>query len=124
MGCAATDSDEVLKVATPPAIVLVTSGVAPSLNVTLPVGEPAPSVTVAVKVTDWPKTVLFEEVERAVVVEPLVTVTLALVFAVSEPPEEWVAVTVGVPAVPNAKLAKVPVPEDKVRFPGVQRLTT
>ena len=41
-----------LKVATPPDKVLVPSVVAPSLNVTVPVGVPADPVTVAVKVTD------------------------------------------------------------------------
>jgi len=50
--CAATDSDDVENVAWPPLSVVVPSVVAPSRKLTLPV---APAVTVAVKVSDWPK---------------------------------------------------------------------
>ena len=53
--CEPTDSDEVVSVACPdPSVVPVPNVVAPSLNVTVPVGIPAPEVTVAVKVTLCP----------------------------------------------------------------------
>lgn len=68
----ATERVEVAKVATPePFSVPVPSVVAPSLNVTLPVGVPEPgaeTVTVAVKVTDCPKTDGFTLEMSAVVV--------------------------------------------------------
>ena len=55
---------EVLKVAWPEALsVPVPKVFAPSLKVTVPVGVPAAEVTVAVKVTAWPKT---EELTLAV----------------------------------------------------------
>src|SRR6266481_9061860 len=46
-----------MNVAIPPLSVPVPSAVAPSLNVTVPVGMPEPEAgfTVAVKVTAWPK---------------------------------------------------------------------
>ena len=54
----ATASADVANVATPDAFrVLVPSTVVPSLNVTVPDGDPAPgafALTVEVKVTDWP----------------------------------------------------------------------
>src|SRR5439155_23805445 len=56
--------------------------------------------------------------------EPFATVTLALVLAVSGPPEECVAVTVGVPAVLKTKFDNVPVPEARVRFPAVPALSS
>jgi hypothetical protein len=59
-------SDEVVKLATPPLSGITPSTVAPSLNVTCPVGE-AP-LTVAVKVTDWPTVLgLSDEVTTVVV---------------------------------------------------------
>src|SRR5204863_7205641 len=63
--------------ATPPAIVLVASGVAPSLKVTVPAGVPAPgevALLVAVNVTDWPNTVGFVEEISAVLVFALLIV--------------------------------------------------
>ena len=58
--CVAAINAEVAKVATRELLsVPVPSVVVPSLNVTTPVGTPAPEVvaaTVAVKVTDWPNT--------------------------------------------------------------------
>ncbi len=51
--------------------------VAPSRMLTVPVGEPTPgafTVTVAVKVTDWPNTDGFAEEARAVLVRALLTV--------------------------------------------------
>ncbi len=61
----------VVKVATPPLSVPVPSVVEPSLNVTVPVGVPAPGAVaemVAVKVTDWPKTDELGDAKSAVVV--------------------------------------------------------
>jgi len=58
-GWLATERLDVVKVATPAVRVPVPSEVVPSKNSTVPVGVPAPGalgVTVAVKVTDWPKT--------------------------------------------------------------------
>ena len=54
-----TENDALVKVATPPLNVLVANAVAPSLNVTVPVGVPVPgavALTVAVIVTDCPNT--------------------------------------------------------------------
>ena len=69
--CDAAESVEVVKVAWPELRVLVASEVAPSLNVTVPVGVPTPgatTATVAVKVTDCPKQAgLSEEISVAVV---------------------------------------------------------
>jgi hypothetical protein len=55
----ATGSVEVVKVATPPLSVPVPIVVVPFRNATVPVGmsEPEVGATVAVNVTDWPKTV-------------------------------------------------------------------
>ena len=55
----ATLKAEVTNVAVPELSVPVPSEVVPSKNSTLPVGVPAPepvTLTVAVKVTDWPQT--------------------------------------------------------------------
>ena len=52
-----TKSDDVVKVALPPERLAVPNVAAPSRNVTVPVGVPAPgatALTVAVKVTAWP----------------------------------------------------------------------
>jgi len=57
--CAPAASDEVVKLAEPPANATVPSAVVPSLNVTLPVGVPTPgatTLTVVLKVTAWPNT--------------------------------------------------------------------
>ena len=67
--CAAADSVEVTKVAVPLLSAPVPKVVAPSLKVTVPVGVPAPgadAVTVAVKVTDCPKTDGLAEEETVV----------------------------------------------------------
>jgi len=59
MLCVPVVSAEVVYVATPPLKVPVPRVVAPSLKVTVPVGVPEPgeaAATVAVKVTDCPKT--------------------------------------------------------------------
>ena len=74
------DSEEIVNVATPDAFVLAVPIVlAPSLNVTVsPAGGfPAPgntAATVAVKVTDCPKTDGFAELAKIVVVLDLLTV--------------------------------------------------
>jgi hypothetical protein len=64
-------NDEVLKVAVPPLSVPVPKVVVPSLKVTVPVGVPTPGdtgTTVAVNITDWPKSEgLSEEVTLEVV---------------------------------------------------------
>ena len=55
----ATDKPPVMKVAVPPLKVAVPSAAELSLKVTIPVGVPEPgafTVTIAVKVTGWPKT--------------------------------------------------------------------
>ena len=52
----ATDSLDVLNVATPlPSNLAAPSVIVPSLKVTIPVGVALDEVTIAVKVTDWPK---------------------------------------------------------------------
>jgi hypothetical protein len=97
MECAGglTASEDVLKVAAPePFSVPVPSVVAPSLNVTVPLGVPAPgatALTVAVNVTDWPETDGFaEEVGVAVVVEAW--------FTAWETPEELLLLKLASPA--------------------------
>ena len=97
--------------------------VAPSLNVTVPEGIPSPSVTVAVKVTDWPKVDGFKEEATPVVVAPLLTVTVALVFEVRIP-DESVAVTVLLPIVLKSKLDKVAVPPLREMLPAVTSLSS
>jgi hypothetical protein len=55
--------------------------VEPSMKVTVPVGVPEPgalAVTVAVKVTDWPKTEGLGEALTAVLLPSLLTVSLVL----------------------------------------------
>ena len=74
-----TDSDEVVKVALPAAKPAVPSVVAPSRNVTVPVGVPEPgksALTVAVNVTAWPKTDGFAE--EATVVELFARLTVCV----------------------------------------------
>jgi len=77
-GLPETDSAEVLNVATPEVNDPVPSVVAPSLNVTVPVGVPVlaveASLTVAVNVTDCPKTDGSGEEPSAVVVFAVLTV--------------------------------------------------
>src|SRR6266446_5714254 len=78
MECAPTAREAVVSVAMPEeSSVPVPRLVAPSRNVTVPVGMPAGELTVAVKVTGWPKADGFAEDTRAVVVAGLITVNLA-----------------------------------------------
>src|SRR2546427_42858 len=72
-----TDRAEVANVADPTLRVAVSRVVAPSLNVTVPEGVPAPglfAVTVAVKVTNWPKSDGLADETTAVAVASLWTV--------------------------------------------------
>src|SRR5260370_1296918 len=73
-------SADVVKVAMPLLSVPVPIGLPPSRNVTVPVAVPDPGATgdtVAVNVTDWPKTEGFAEEATAVVESDLTTVTEA-----------------------------------------------
>ena len=68
--CAATVRDVAVKVAWPELNVAVPRVVVPSLKVTVPLGVPlagAAGLTVAVKVTGWPKIVVVADEARAVV---------------------------------------------------------
>jgi hypothetical protein len=69
-------SDDVVKLAVPPASVALPMETPPSLNVTVPVGvlELTVGVTVAVKVTAWPNTDGFTELVTVVVVASRLTV--------------------------------------------------
>jgi hypothetical protein len=72
---------DVLKVAVPPLSVLEPKVVAPSLKVTVPVAVPDPGATaetVAVKVTDCPKTEGLAEAATAVVVLAVFTVCVRI----------------------------------------------
>ncbi len=72
--CEPTESEAVVKVAWPALRLAVPRVVAPSLNVTVPVGVPLPGgveVTVAVKVTAWPNTDGLPEAVTAVLVSAL-----------------------------------------------------
>jgi hypothetical protein len=93
--CAAALSDDVVKLAVPPLTGSVPSTVAPSLNVTVPVGELP--VTVAVNVTACPAWLGLRE-EVSVVAVGLVTVRVAVSDAVP-PWKERVAELVLVPTV-------------------------
>src|ERR1051325_1800550 len=112
-----------MKVTTPPLRLLVASEAAPSLNVTVPLGVPLPgaaALTVAVKVTDWPKTDGWAEDTTAVVVLSLLTTWLraeeVLVLKLLSAPYtavmEWVATL-------KAVVLKVVVPPLKVPVPNV-----
>ena len=70
--CEPTGSAEVLNDAWPEASTGTdnASTVAPSRNVTVPVGVPEPDVTVAVKVTGWPNTDGFGDDPTPVAVAP------------------------------------------------------
>ncbi len=75
MECAPTAREAVVSVAMPEeSSVPVPRLLAPSRNVTVPVGMPAGELTVAVKVTGWPKTLGFAEEIAVTVVAALFTV--------------------------------------------------
>ena len=66
-----------MNVAVPPLSAPVPRLAVPSLNVTVPVGVPEPGAfaeTVAVNVTDWPKSDGLADESTAVVVESLLTI--------------------------------------------------
>jgi hypothetical protein len=93
MECEPMESELVVKRALPAFSVPVPKTAAPSLNVTLPEGVPAPGLTtatVAVKATDWPETDgLAEEVTTVVVLARLTTwvvAELVLVLKLASPP--------------------------------------
>jgi hypothetical protein len=72
-----TINEEVANVALPELKVAVASVAAPSRKVTVPVGVPDPgdtALTVAVNVTDWPKTDGFTELVTVVELFDLLTV--------------------------------------------------
>src|SRR2546425_12356028 len=76
MECAPTAREAVVSVAMPEeSSVPVPRLAAPSRNVTVPVGVPAGELTVAVRVTGWPKADGFAEETRAAVVAGLFTVS-------------------------------------------------
>ncbi len=77
----ATPRLEVVRLALPLLKVTLPSELEPSLKVTVPVGVPlpgAPAETVAVKVTDWPKTDGFADDVTEVPVASLVTVSVRI----------------------------------------------
>src|SRR5580704_12499228 len=85
MACVPVASDEVAKLVTPPApTATVATAVAPSLNVTVPVGV-AP-VTVAVNVTDCPTLLGFCDETSAVLVAPGACTLIEAVAALPAPP--------------------------------------
>ena len=97
--------------------------VAPSKNVTVPLGVPAPggiTETIAVKVTDWPSTDGFTEELTVVLVDALFTVWVIglLVLGTKLPSPLYVAVIECDPAV-SIFVAKVARPELTVPVPKV-----
>ncbi len=98
--CIPTDNELVVKVAcAEPLRVPVPRVVAPSLNVTVPVGVPtagATGLTVAVKVTDCPGDAGLTDVATAVVVNPVTLVRANVAFVIAGP---GLAVTLYVPVV-------------------------
>jgi len=113
------DSVEVVKVATPPVSVPVPRVVAPSRNVTDPVGEPPAPVTVAVNVTDWPTSDGFTEEASAVVLAPRTAWEIALEVLVAKfASPAYFAVIECVPAV-SVDVANVATPELRVPDPRV-----
>jgi hypothetical protein len=82
MECEPASSDDVEKAVWPALRVLVASTVAPSLNVTVPLGTPVPgeaAFTVAVKVIESPSAAGFSEETSVVRLEALLTVCVRTV---------------------------------------------
>jgi hypothetical protein len=121
--CEATLNELVLKVAEPALSAFVASEVAPSLNVTVPVGVPAPApvgVTVAVKVTDWPKTVGLAEEANAVALPLLLTVCeIALEVLVVKLPSPPYTAVIACAATLSEDVLKVAWPELRLPVPIV-----
>ena len=109
-----TDSDEIANVARPELSAPVPKVVAPSLNVTVPVGvtKPDTCVTAAVNVTDWPNTEGLTDELTVVVALPLLTVCVKSVdvLPVKFPSPLYVAATVWRPVL-NPDTSNVPMPE-------------
>src|SRR5438034_426928 len=98
--------------------------VEPSLRSTVPVGVPAEPVTVAVKVTDCPKTEGFCDELRLVAAGALFTVTLALVLAPSAAAKSEAARVCGAPPVQKVKLDRMPEPPASDRLPAAAPLSS
>src|SRR5436190_23717379 len=98
--------------------------VEPSLKSTVPAGVPMEPDTVAVKVTDCPKTAGFWEETRLVADGGLFTATLALVLALSPPSKSLAARVCGPPPVQKVKLDKLPEPATRVRLPPAAPLSS
>src|SRR6185436_15181782 len=118
-----TDSPLVVSVATPALSVTVPNGELPSLNVIVPLGVPAPgavAVTVAVKVTVWPKTDGFGVEASVVAVLALFTVCVPLadVLALKLASPAYTAVTVCEPTASELTV-KVATPPLKGPVPSV-----
>src|SRR5438132_6471231 len=126
MVCVATDNDEVAKVATPNPLrgMALPITVEPSLKSTVPAGIPMEPDTVAVKLTDCPKTAGFREELRLVAEGGLFTVTGALVLALSAPSKSMAARVCGAPPVPKVKLDRMPEPPASDRLPPVAPLSS
>src|SRR5204863_3978257 len=136
MVCVPTVSVEVVNVATP--LAFKATGTprfpAPSLNCTVPVGVPAKEVTVAVKVTLWPKSDGFTEEATAVFVAALLLVRLneagdampdAVAFTLYGPPAVALAVAEML-AWPPALMTALPPPLRAALGPlaGAVKVTT
>src|SRR6185503_2428460 len=126
MVCVAAVSDDVVNVAwpEPSSATALAITVAPSLKLTVPVGVPAPPVTVAVNVTDCPKTAGFCEETRPVAETTLFTVTLALGPAPSAAATSVAVSVCEAATVPNVKLDSVPEPATSDRLPDTPPLSS
>src|SRR2546428_11624550 len=126
MVCVATDNDEVAKVATPDPLsgMALPITVEPSLKSTVPAGIPMEPDTVAVKLTDCPKTEGFCDELRLVAAGALFTVTVALVLAPSAAAKSEAARVCGAPPVQKVKLDRMPEPPASDRLPPAAPLSS
>src|SRR5439155_20728706 len=126
MAWVAAGNEEGVKLATPDP----SSGralpitVEPSLKSTVPVGAALAPVTVAVNMTDCPKTAGFWDEVRLVVEAGLFTVTLALAPALSAAATSVAERVCEPPPVQNVKLESVPEPEASVTLPPAAPLSS